>query len=321
MTHQQISRWRSWRWWLGGSSVLLVLTTLMQAWQTIPPGSVGIAFNKASHTITPDALQPGWHLINPFTTGMQQYPIAIRTVIMTQASAEGAVAGDDALQIQSVDGQPLTIDVAVQYRVNPAEAGALYADWGGASIDELDDRIIRQATRSIIPAVLSATGWEAIVTTDRLTLTATIRQQLTTTLADHHLILEGVALREIHLPAALQAHLDRKLAAQQAVEQQQYRLTQAEIQAQQAVVTAAGQAEAQRQLAGGDADALTVRAQADARANTLLTATLTADLLRLILIDRWTGTLPRQLGGPVRLRIDPAPFLQSTDPLTPAPGR
>lgn len=319
-TYRTSSRWRSWRWWLGSSSLVLGLTTLMLAGQTIPPGYVGIAFNKATHTVTPDALQPGWYLINPFTTAMQRYPISLRTVIMTQASAEGAVAGDDALRVQSVDGQPLTIDVAVQYRVNPAEAGVLYADWGGASIEELDDRVIRQATRSIVPAVLSTTGWEAIVT-DRLTLTATIRQQLAVSLADHHLILEGVSLREIHLPAALQAHLDQKLAAQQAVEQQQYRLSQAEIQAQQAVVTAAGQAEAQRTLAGGDADALTVRAQADARANTLLTATLTADLLRLILIDRWTGTLPRQLGGPVRLRIDPAPFLEPTTSITPATGR
>ena len=48
-------------------SLYLVLKVglTVSAWRSIAPGYVGIVFDKATHTVTPGAQEPGWAFINP----------------------------------------------------------------------------------------------------------------------------------------------------------------------------------------------------------------------------------------------------------------
>ncbi len=86
--------------------VLLGLT--ISAWRSIAPGYVGIVFDKATHTVTPGAQEPGWAFINPFSQAIQQYPITIQTYSMVAKSSEGQTSGDDSIKVQSNEGQQIT---------------------------------------------------------------------------------------------------------------------------------------------------------------------------------------------------------------------
>src|SRR3712207_8588794 len=57
---------------------------------------------------------------------------------------------------------PYTTLFRSQYQVVKEEAGALFQDWGGAPINIVEDRIVRQYTRSQVPLVASRYGWEQI---------------------------------------------------------------------------------------------------------------------------------------------------------------
>ena len=279
---------------------LVLLGFVFASWRNIRPGYVGIVFDKASHDVTASALEPGWAFINPFTQSIQEYPITIQTYEMVLKGNEGVVAGDDSIKIQSNEGQLLNLDVVIQYQVKRSEAGILYQDWGGADIGVVEDRVVRQYTRSQVPVIASSYTWEQIVSSKRAELVKLMEEGLRTEFARRHLDLVSFGIREVHLPEALQQALTNKIQAQQQAEQQRYQLEQARIRAEQ------DQVEAQ-----GKANALLVQAEAQAQANLKLAQSVTEGLIRYQQIQKWDGKLPVFTGGATPL-IDATGIISGT---------
>lgn len=279
---------------------LVLLGFVFASWRNIRPGYVGIVFDKASHNVTASALEPGWAFINPFTQSIQEYPITIQTYEMVLKGNEGVVAGDDSIKIQSNEGQQLNLDVVIQYQVKRSEAGVLYQDWGGADIGVVEDRVVRQYTRSQVPVIASSYTWEEIVSSKRAELVKLMEEGLRTEFARRHLDLVSFGIREVHLPEALQQALTNKIQAQQQAEQQRYQLEQARIRAEQ------DQVEAQ-----GKANALLVQAEAQAQANLKLAQSVTEGLIRYQQVQKWDGKLPVFTGGATPL-IDATGIISGT---------
>ncbi|HEX8683612.1 MAG TPA: prohibitin family protein [Ardenticatenaceae bacterium] len=295
-----------------GFICVALLCGLLTSWRNIRPGYVGVLFDKATHKVTTGALEPGWAIINPLTQSIQEYPITIQTYSMVSKTSEGQVEGDDSVRVQSSEGQQLNLDVVIQYRVRRGEAGALYEDWGGAPITIVEDRVVRQYTRSQVPVIAAQYGWEEIVSSRRGEIAGLIAEKLTEEFDRRHLEMVSFGIREVHLPAALQSALDEKIAAQQQAEQQEYQLQQARVRAEQDQVEAEGRAAALRASAQGEADATLTRAQAQAEANGLLAESITPDLIRYEQLQRWNGELPIFQGAGATPLIDFSDVVSST---------
>jgi len=289
---------------------LLGLT--LSSWRSISPGYVGIVFDKANHNVTAGALEPGWAFINPLTQAIQQYPITIQTYSMVQKSTEGQVAGDDSIKVQSNEGQQINLDVVIQYQVIKEESGLLYQDWGGADITIVEDRVVRQYTRSQVPVVASKYGWEEITSAKRDAINREISKELESEFTKRHMRLISFAVREVHLPQSLQTALDQKIQAQQQAEQQKYQLAQAKVKADQDVAEATGKANALKAQAEGEASATLTRAKAQAEANHQLAQSLTPDLIRYQQLQRWDGKLPIFSGGGTTPLIDTTSLISGT---------
>lgn len=290
----------------------ILLGLMLSAWRSVQPGYVGIVFDKANHNVTAGALEPGWAFINPFTQAIQEYPVTIQTYSMLLKSGEGTVSGDDSIKVQSNEGQQINLDVVIQYQVVKEEAGALYQDWGGADITAVEDRVVRQYTRSQVPVVASKYGWEEITSTKRDVINGEISNALNTEFQKRHLRLISFAVREVHLPESLQAALDQKIQAQQAAEQQKYQLEQARVKADQDVAEATGRANALKAQAEGEAQATIVRARAQAQANQELAQSLTPELIRYQQLQRWDGKLPVFSGSGATPLIDATDIISGT---------
>ncbi len=293
-------------------AALAAMGFVFATWRTIEPGYVGIVFDKISRSVSARALDPGWQFINPFTQSIQQYPVTIQTYSMVQAAGEGSAASDDSIKIQSSEGQQVNLDVVIQYQVVKEEAGQLFQDWGGAPIDIVEDRVVRQYTRSQVPLVASRYGWEAISASEREKISQEVAARLQEEFTLRHLRLVSFGIREVHLPQQLQAALDQKIQAQQEAERQEYQLQQARVKADQDRVTAEGQAEALKAQAAGEAQATLTRAQAQAEANRLLDESLSPDVLRYQQLQRWDGKLPVFNGGGATPLIDAGDIISGT---------
>lgn len=297
--------------------MIAALVLLFMSWKTIPPGYVGIAFNKATNKVTTGALEPGWTLINPFTTAIKEYPVTIQTYVMVQSGGEGSTVGNDSIKVQSNEAQQLNLDVAVQYRVNKDQAAALYTEWGGQGLQIIEEQVVRQQTRSAVTNLAALYKWEEISGSKRVEIANKVREQLREELARRHLILEDFVIREVHLPDNLKIALENKITAQQAAEKQRYELEQAQIKAEQDKVEAEGQANAQRATAQGDADATLIRAKAQAESNVLLAQSVNDALIRYQMMLRWNGQLPMFNGGGATPLINVSDLINSTTPITP----
>lgn len=291
---------------------LIALGLVFASWRTIEPGYVGIIFDKVSRNVSARALDPGWQFINPFTQSIQQYPVTIQTYSMVLAGGEGSSQSDDSIKVQSSEGQQVNLDVVIQYQVVKEEAGELFQDWGGAPIRDVEDRVVRQYTRSQVPLVASRYGWEAISATEREKISNEIAARLEAEFARRHLRLISFGIREVHLPQQLQQALDQKIQAQQEAERQEYQLQQARVKAEQDQVAAEGQANALREQAQGEADATRIRAEAQAEANEQLARSLTPALIEYQQLQKWDGKLPVFNGGGATPLIDATSIISGT---------
>jgi regulator of protease activity HflC (stomatin/prohibitin superfamily) len=262
--------------------------------------------------VTPGAQEPGWAFINPFSQAIQQYPVTIQTYSMVAKGAEGQTSGDDSIKVQSNEGQQINLDVVIQYQVIKEEAGLLYQDWGGAEITVVEDRVVRQYTRSQVPVVASKYGWEEITSSKRDAINKEISSGLEAEFAKRHMRLISFAVREVHLPQSLQTALDQKIQAQQQAEQQKYQLAQAKVKAEQDVAQATGEANALKAKAEGEASATLTRAKAQAEANKDLAQSLTPALIQYQQLQRWDGKLPVFSGGSATPLIDATSIISGT---------
>lgn len=280
-----------------GAVIIALLILFNMSLRNIRPGYIGIVFDKVTHKVTARAKEPGWAVINPFTQSIQEYPVTIQTYSMLFKSSEGQVSGDDSIKVQSSEGQQINLDVVIQYQVIKDEGGALYEDWGGAPITTVEDRVVRQYTRSQVPVIAAHFGWEEITASKRGEIAEQLSTVLSQEFAKRHLTLISFGIREVHLPAALQQALDNKIQAQQQAEQQEYQLAQAKVRAEQDRVEAEGRAAAVKAQAAGEAQAILIRAEAQTTANRQLASSLTPELIRYQQLQRWDGRLPVFQGG------------------------
>ena len=297
---------------VAGVVAVALLALVFTSWRNISPGYVGIVFNKANHDVNAGAQRPGWAFINPFTEAIQEYPVTIQTYSMLQKASEGAVSGDDSIKVQSNEGQQINVDVVIQYQVIMEEAGQLYQDWGGADITTVEDRVVRQYTRSQVPVTASKYGWEEITSTKRDQINQELSKTLTDEFQKRHIRLISFAVREVHLPDQLTKALEQKITAQQAAEQQKYQLQQAETKAKQDVAEATGRANALEASAQGEAQATLTRAKAQAEANSELSKSLTSELIRYQQLQKWDGKLPVFSGSSATPFIDATSIISGT---------
>jgi regulator of protease activity HflC (stomatin/prohibitin superfamily) len=111
-------------------------------------------------------------------------------------------------------------------------------------------------------------------------------------------------LNRPRIPEAIQQAINQAIESTQRAQQAQNQIAVVKAEAEQKVAAATGEANATRARAQGDADALLLRATAEAKANQLLAASITPELVRWQQIKQWKGNVPTYMGGQM-----PIPFM------------
>ena len=91
-----------------GVMLLVAVLFLMPSTFTyINPGNVGIVIHRAGGGVDAHPLDPGVHMRVPFATGIEEYPVFLKTVALTRANTEGSSQNDE-INVNSVEGQPVS---------------------------------------------------------------------------------------------------------------------------------------------------------------------------------------------------------------------
>jgi prohibitin 1 len=232
----------------------------------VEPTQVAVVVNSLSGQVE-EPKTGGLHIVAPIVQRVAvYYPITQQEYTMSATAAEGARGSDDAVIARTNDGQTISIDITILYRIPPATVGELYLNWN----ENYADGFVRPTTRSIAREIVSAFSAEEIYGDARSQLGNDIQTALAARFAEENLELTDLLVRDITFSPEFTDAIEQKVVAEQNLER-------ARTDAQRVEAEAAGRARAQVAEAQGDAESRTIRAAAEAEALRLVSEQIAAN--------------------------------------------
>ena len=154
------------------------------------------------------------------------------------------------MEVLSKNG--LTIKTELSYRYKPVDnkVGYVHDDLGINYHDKIIIPEIRSVTREVIGEYLP----EELYSTKREVIEDEIFERTKVTLLEKNLLLDAVLIRDVTLPKTLQDAIENKLKPEQISLEYDFKLVQAEKEAQKQIIEAEGKAKANRILSASLTD-------------------------------------------------------------------
>ena len=198
--------------------------------------------------IRPQPLRSGLHWIIPFLETDESYPIYWQTYTMSGTPGEGNKLTSDSIRSRTSDGQEVSLDCSVIFRVDEEQAVTIHVDWQNRYVEEF----VRPVVRAVVRRQVSQFTAREVNSSARKDLEAALGRILNQEFGDKGLILDQFLLRDIAFTPEYSLAVELKQVALEGQEQTLY------------------EAQQLRNLADGRADAVEIEAQAKARALDLI---------------------------------------------------
>lgn len=281
---------------------LALLVPLSGCVTYVRQGHVGLLIDNFSGEID-QVLDPGWRGSTPIRQQIVEYPVIVQQYVMVREPER-----DDAVRVNSREGQTFIVDAAVEFMIRgKSEVPALYKRYG-LDFDHIVENYYRSKFKAaLVTAVASLPLNDAIAGNGRRQVEQMALADLRRTMANEHVEILQVLIRGVYLPEAISNAISDKTRAENALEQSRTN-------AEQRVVEAQAAARAQVVAAEAAAKSTLIRAAAEAKANREVAASLTDRLIRKLYVEKLADkiqlVLPEHsllnLGGLLPAAIRPA---------------
>jgi regulator of protease activity HflC (stomatin/prohibitin superfamily) len=267
---------------------LIVIFVLAKPFVIINSGEMGI--KATTGKFEPIPMDPGFHLFLPFI--QQVFIVDTKVRIMNYSSSEdlgevtqrgSGIKRNAAISVLDARGLPVSIDLTVQYKLEPSTAPQTIATWGMAWEDKIINPVVRDVTRSVV-GKFNAEELPQKRNEIAVNIEDGIRKAIDAQ-PGQPVELLTVQLREILLPAKIKEQIERVQVAKQEVERTRYEVERTNQEALKRAAEAEGQAKAREINAQGQANALKIEAEAEAYANKKISESVSAPLLQLRQIE------------------------------------
>ncbi|HEU4562777.1 MAG TPA: prohibitin family protein [Longimicrobium sp.] len=275
-------------------AVLVVLLSLPTMFVYINPGNVGIVIHKLGGGVDRTPLGQGLHFRNPLTTGIEEYPVYMQTLVLTRGSTDGS-QGNDEINVNSVEGQPLSLDVSLSFELDPSKTPALYTTFR-THIEQIQHGYVKQSIRQALQEVVGSEPIADVLGPKKAEVVGRTQTLIATRLAPYGFIVKQFTINEVRAPAEVMAAINTKNVMQQQALTAQNELQKNTFNAQGDSIRASGRAKA-----------ILTEAQAQAQANQLLSQSITPTLVQYEMAKKWNGQMPQVSGGATPLIQLPNP--------------
>ncbi|TBR81271.1 prohibitin family protein [Campylobacter novaezeelandiae] len=267
---------------------IILLIIVAKPFAIVNSGEMGIKSTTGKYN--PNPLEPGLHFFLPFIQKITIIDTRVRQI--NYASIEGTnenlnlgsgVINKNSISVLDSRGLPVSIDVTVQYRLNPLQVPQTIATWSLNWENKIIDPVVRDVVRSVVGKYTAEelpTNRNAIATQIEEGIRKTIEAQ-----PNEPVELRAVQLREIILPSKVKEQIERVQIAKQEAERTKYEVERANQEALKKAALAEGEANATIISAKGKAMAVKIEADAQAYSNKEIANSLNNPLLTLKQIE------------------------------------
>jgi len=277
---------------------ILVILAAFVAWNSlvyIRPGSVGVLIHRSGGGVDKTPLGVGFHFKWPILQEVVEYPIYMQTLVLTRSDREGNSFNEE-INVNSVEGQPISCDVSLSFELDPTRVPFLYSSFR-TTIGMITHGFVKQSIRQALQEVVGRTEIVNFLGKEKALVVTQTQADLQKHLGEYGFLVKQFTLNEVRAPESIVKAIEAKNTMAQEALRAQNELQKKQFEAQQKIIEA-----------DGDAKSTLTRARAQAESNQLLSASLTAQLVEYRKIDKWNGQLPQVSGG-----ATPFINLQKTD--------
>ena len=262
--------------------VLLFLVPNMVTY--VNPGYVGIIIHRAGGGVDPQPLGPGLHPRNPLTTGIEEYPVYMQTLVLAHNASEGSPDNEE-INVNSVEGQPLSLDVSMSFELNQQKVPQLYQTFR-TDVKTIQHGYVKQAIRQALQEVVGSEEIAAIIGPKKAEVVARTQALIEKRLSPLGIEVKQFTVNELRAPPAVIEAINQKNVMQQQALTAQNELQKNSFNAKGDSIKAYGRA-----------TAILTEAQAQAQANRLLSQSITGSLVQYEMAKRWDGKMPMVSGS------------------------
>ena len=277
---------------VAGLLALLLLVPNLTTY--VNPGHVGIVIHRVGGGVDRTPLGPGLHLRNPLTTGIEEYPTFMQTLVLTRGTTDGS-RGNDEINVNSKEGQPLSLDVSMSFELDAARVPLLYQTFR-TDIEAIQHGYVKQTMRQVLQEVVGQEEIAEIIGPKKAETVARAQGLLERRLAPYGIMVKQFTINELRAPEAVIEAINTKNVMQQQALTAQNELQKNQFQAQGDSIKAAGRAKA-----------ILAESQAQAEANRQLAASITPTLVQYEMAKRWDGKMPQVSGSAMPMIQLPQP--------------
>ena len=277
-----------------GAAIVALLIFALSSTTYVNPGHVGIIIHRTGGGVDQTPYGPGIHLRNPLTTGIQEYPTYMQTLILTKSVSEGSERNDE-INVNSVEGQPLSLDVSMSFELDPQKVPLLYTTFR-SDVLTIEHTYVKQAIRQALQEIVGNQAIADIIGPKKAEVTLQVEKLVSQRLIQYGIIVKQFTINELRAPPAVIEAINQKNVMQQQSLTAENELQKNKFQAQGDSIKGAGRAKA-----------ILAEAEAQAKANILLAQSITPTLVSYELAKRWDGKMPQVTGSTMPMIQMPKP--------------
>lgn len=207
---------------LGIIGLIILFAFSKRIFVTINYGEKGVLFRLISGMERNKVYDQGLHIVAPWNT-MHIYDVKVQEA-------------NSVMQVLSRTGLTIKMEVSYRYRPVLAEIALLHDEIG----QNYHDRIIVPNIRSVCREVIGKYLPEELYSTKRETIESEIFNLTDKGVRSKHIELDAVLIRDVELPASLQAAIENKLKQEQMALEYEFKLQQAKQEAERQKIEAEG---------------------------------------------------------------------------------
>ncbi len=203
----------------------LLFTLLLQLsgciFHSTKPNEVGVRTKKITlfgkKGIDPNIYAPGsTYIFLPFINDWHTFNTNLQNMEMTASIAKGDIFGQDDIKFKTIDGNDISLDLIISYRITPEKAPYILGHVAQSDI-ELRAKIVRVITRSIPRDIFGQLQTEEFYTSEKRAEKAAIaKRTLNQMLMPYGVIIERILTKDYRFNAEYQKAIeDKKIADQQ----------------------------------------------------------------------------------------------------------
>jgi len=270
---------------IGIAVIAIVLLFLIPNMVTyVNPGYVGIVIHRGGGGVDQQPLGPGLHARNPLMTGIIEYPVFMQTLVLTRGSSEGGRENDE-INVNSVEGQPLSLDVSMSFELNQAKVPQLYQTFR-TDINTIQHGYVKQSIRQALQEVVGSEEIASIIGPKKAEVVARTQALIQNRLSPLGIDVKQFTVNELRAPPAVIEAINQKNVMQQQALTAQNELQKNSFNAKGDSIKAYGRA-----------SAILTEAEAQAKANRLLSQSITGSLVQYEMAKKWDGKMPMVSGS------------------------